>query len=581
MPHLMGHLLFNDFIFIFIIMSWFERSVFGVSLFGACVFSASLAWANPSENMKVKKIIYTEEMLQSSVPEGLSRIRSSISTVSFSSGERYFPVLLVSTADYKSIDSAFVFRMFNEEGFRENGYYGSVRDYFIASSVGQFKPTFDIYPITLSNNFSSYQSDASFILPALDLLVERNDFKSRADKYESTIPFMILHPLFKDDAEKSCGVFFNHAFSLRYSANKIYSKNGYRFNDYAFVAQKAKGKSSSTNSKDVDMLGSYVHEFSHVIGLYDLYSADENDYATLGPLPYDVMSLGCYNGNGNYPPVFSAFERESMGWLKPIEIENSDSIYELKNISGMQAYAVSNPNHPNEFYLIEYRPAVGFDSKIEKSSYSGQQGKNGVFIWYFDFDANAFASNDPNKDVNHQRAEVRAVLNKSQEYFSNFSFVNKSGKAGIEGVFNFVFDGNDRVCFTVKRSKTLDKCPDVASSSSEAESSSSVTSSSSSSVSSSSVEYSSSSSFGSVGLFGRHMAFGLQMHLSRGILNVEIPMSGKKTLRFYDAIGNMVGMHSFVESIASVDFSGWNRPVFVQLDVNGRLMLAKRIPTLP
>ena len=562
-------------------MSWFERSVFGVSLFGACVFSASLAWANPSENMKVKKIIYTEEMLQSSVPEGLSRIRSSISTVSFSSGERYFPVLLVSTADYKSIDSAFVFRMFNEEGFRENGYYGSVRDYFIASSAGQFKPTFDIYPITLSNNFSSYQSDASFILPALDLLVERNDFKSRADKYESTIPFMILHPLFKDDAEKSCDGFFNHAFSLRYSANKIYSKNGYRFNDYAFVAQKAKGKSSSTNSKDVDMLGSYVHEFSHVIGLYDLYSADENGYATLGPLPYDVMSLGCYNGDGNYPPVFSAFERESMGWLKPIEIENSDSIYELKNISGMQAYAVSNPNHPNEFYLIEYRPAVGFDSKIEKSYYSGQQGKNGVFIWYFDYDENAFASNNPNKNAAHQRAEVRAVLNKNQEYFSNFSFVNKSGKAGIEGVFNFVFDGNDRVCFTVNRSKILDKCPDIASSSSEALSSSSETLPSSSSISSSSVVFSSSSSLGSVGVLGHRLVPGMQMHVAHGMLNVEVPMPGKKTLRFYDAIGNMLGMHSFVESSASVDISGVNRPAYVRLDLNGQLLLAKRVKSLP
>ena len=562
-------------------MSWFERSTFWASLFGACVFTASVAWANPSENIKVKKIIYTEEMLQSSVPEGLSGIRSSISTKSFSTGERYFPVLLVSTADYKSIDSAFVFRMFNEEGFSENGYYGSVRDYFIASSAGLFKPTFDIYPITLSNNFSSYQSDASFILPALDLLVERNDFKTLADKYESTIPFMILHPLFKDDAEKSCDDFFNHAFSLRYSANKIYSKNGYRFNDYAFVAQKAKGKSSSTNSKDVDMLGSYVHEFSHVMGLKDLYSADENGYATVGPLPYDVMSLGCYNGNGNYPPVFSAFERETMGWLKPTEIENNDSIYELKNISGMQAYAVSNPNHPNEFYLIEYRPAVGFDSKIEKSSYSGQQGKNGVFIWYFDFDETVFASNNPNKDVNHQRAEVRAVLNKSQEYFSNFSFVNKGGVANVDGIFNIVFDGNDRVCFTTKRSRTLNKCPDIASSSSVAESSSSVASSSSLAISSSSVEYSSSSSFGFVGLYGRHMASRMQMHLSRGILNVEIPMSGKKTLRFYDAIGNMVGMHSFAESSASVDFSGWNRPVFVQLDVNGRLLLAKRISTLP
>lgn len=550
-------------------MSWFERSTFWASLFGACVFTASVAWANPSENIKVKKIIYTEEMLQSSVPEGLSRIRSSISTKSFSTGERYFPVLLVSTADYKSIDSAFVFRMFNEEGFSENGYYGSVRDYFIASSAGLFKPTFDIYPITLSNNFSSYQSDASFILPALDLLVERNDFKSRADKYESTIPFMILHPLFKDDAEKSCDDFFNHAFSLRYSANKIYSKNGYRFNDYAFVAQKAKGKSSSTNSKDVDMLGSYVHEFSHVMGLKDLYSADENGYATVGPLPYDVMSLGCYNGNGNYPPVFSAFERETMGWLKPTEIENNDSIYELKNISGMQAYAVSNPNHPNEFYLIEYRPAVGYDSKIEKSSYSGQQGKNGVFIWYFDFDETVFASNNPNKDVNHQRAEVRAVLNKSQEYFSNFSFVNKGGVANVDGIFNIVFDGNDRVCFTTKRSRTLNKCPDIASSSS-------ATSSSSLSESSSSVSSSSKTVSLTQSLLPK-----MQIHVSHGMLGIEAPVAGKKTLRFYDAIGNMVGMHSFAESSASVDFSGWNRPVFVQLDVNGRLLLAKRISTLP
>jgi hypothetical protein len=247
----------------------------------------------------------------------------------------------------------------------------------------------------------------------------------------------------------------------------------------------------------------------------------------------------------------------------------------------MQAYAVSNPNHPNEFYLIEYRPAVGYDSKIEKSSYSGQQGKNGVFIWYFDFDETVFASNNPNKDVYHQRAEVRAVLNKSQEYFPNFSFVNKGGVANVDGIFNIVFDGNDRVCFTTKRSRTLNKCPDIASSSSVAESSSSVASSSSLAISSSSVEYSSSSSFGSVGLYGRHMASRMQMHLSRGILNVEIPMSGKKTLRFYDAIGNMVGMHSFAESSASVDFSGWNRPVFVQLDVNGRLLLAKRISTLP
>ena len=565
-------------------MSWFERSTFWASLFGACVFTASVAWADVAEsleNIRMEKIIYTDNMMMPAAPTGLSMIRSGNDADVFSAGERYFPVLLVETSDFKALDSAFIARMFNEEGFKENGVYGSVRDYFVESSAGKFKPTFDIYPIKLPKKFSEYSGDAKFIPPSIDMLVERSDFKARASKYESVIPFIILHPTSKEEANKYDRYFFNHMDALKNSTGRIYSKNGYSFNKYAFVSQKAENKPYATSTKDVAMLGAFIHEFSHVIGLVDLYSADEYGYATIGPLPYDVMALGLRNGNGGYPATFSAFEREAMGWLKPTEIVNGDSVYELKNLSKMQAYAVSNPNQPNEYYLVEYRPAVGFDSKIGSSSYSQKKGKNGVLIWYVDYNSRVFATNDPNGDINHQRVEVRSVLSQNQESFTEFDFVNNNGKASVDGIFNIVFDGDDRVCFTVKRSKTLEKCPDIASSSSEAESSSSVASSSSLAISSSSVEYSSSSSFGFVGLYGRHMASRMQMHLSRGILNVEIPMSGKKTLRFYDAIGNMVGMHSFAESSASVDFSGWNRPVFVQLDVNGRLLLAKRISTLP
>ena len=571
-------------------MSWFDRSAFGVSLIGACVFSASLAWAETSsdENIVMEKIIYTDDMLQARTPNGMSKIRSSNDAEVYSSGTRYFPVILISTADYKALDSAFVVRLFNEENFKDNNVYGSVRDYFIESSGGQFKPVFDIYPITLPKNFSNYSGDGSLIVPSLDILVERPDFKSRADKYERTIPFVILHPLSKEDALKVNDEFYNHKYSLMYKIDKVYSKNGYQFNDYAFVAQKADGKSKSTSSRDANKLGSFIHEFSHVIGLQDLYSNDEEGYATIGPLPFDVMALGLFNGNGGYPPTFSAFERESVGWLTPTEITDPDSVYVLQALSKMQAYAVSNPNQPNEYFLIEYRPAVGFDSKIGESYYSGKKGANGVLIWYIDFDAKAFASNNPNKDVNHQRAEVRTVLKKDQEYFADFKFVNKNGTANVEGIFNVVFDGNDRVCFTVKRSKTLDKCPDialssssVASSSSETLSSSSVTSSSSSAISSSSAVFSSSSSLDGVGVLSHRLVPGMQMRVARGMLNVEVPMMGKKTLRFYDAIGNMVGMHSFVETSASVNISGVNRPAYVRLDLNGQLLLAKRVQSLP
>ena len=560
---------FPCFLFIFIEVNWVKSTYLSLACFvmaGLC--STSLAWAGSSaseEDIIMEKIIYSDDMIPARAPSGMSKIRSSNDAEVYSSGERYFPVMLVSTADYKALDSAFMWRLYNEEGFKENGSYGSVYDYFVESSAGQFKPTFDIYPIALPKKFENYKNDSLLILPAIDQLVEREDFKSRAGKYEKEIAFVILHPLSREKALTFNSQFFNHQYKLQYSAKRVYSKNGYRFNNYAFVSQKAENKASSTSVKDVNMLGTFVHEFSHVIGLQDTYSADAQGYATIGPLPYDVMALGLRNGNGGYPPTFSAFEREAVGWLKPTEIANNDRVYELKNISGMQAYAVSNPSFPNEYYLIEYRPAVGFDSKIGSSSYSGKQGKNGVLIWYIDYDYNAFFSNDPNRDVNHQRVEVRAVLSDNQDSFTEFGFVNKNGKAKIDGIFNVVFDGNDRVCFTINRSKALDACPQKISSSS-------------SSLASSSSALSSSSEKVSIVQVAKPKS---QIRVSRGKVDVEVLVAGKKTLRFYDALGNILKTHSFEESSASVDIFGWNRPIFVRLEVNGRLLLAKRMLTLP
>ena len=523
----MGHPLFNEFIFIFIYMSWFKCSTFLCGLFGVCLFSASLAWAESVDDF---------------------------------SGERYFPVILVETADFKALDSAFIARMFNEEGFKENGVYGSVRDYYIESSAGLFKPTFDIYPVKLPKNFSEYNTYTKFILPSIDAMVERSDFQARADLYGNDIPFLILHPTSKEKAQEYNKNFMNHMLELKQVLGYVYSKKGYTFNSYAFVSQKAEKKPNATSTKDVAMLGAFIHEFSHVMGLADLYSTNADGYATIGPLPFDVMALGLRNGNGGYPPTFSAFERKLMGWMNLTEISKSKKIFELKNISGMQAYAVSNPNFPNEFYVIEYRPAVGFDSKLGQSSYSGKQGKNGVFVWYFDYDEKVFRKNNPNKDVDHQRAEVKTVLNQKGDSFTEFEFVNNGGKTSVEGIFNVVFDGTDRVCFSINRMTALDQCPGLSSSSSSVESSS--------------------SSAGTISIAQRTVR-GARVFLTRGFLNVEVPVAGQKTLRFYDALGNVVGTHSFVESFASVDISGWKGPVFVRLNVDGRHLLAKRIANLP
>ena len=138
------------------------------------------------------------------------------------------------------------------------------------------------------------------------------------------------------------------------------------------------------------------------------------------------------------------------------------------------------------------------------------------------------------------------------------------------------------MCFTVNRSKSLDKCPEKASESSSSSadlihSSSSLAKSSSAMVSPKSSAAASSSSMTAGFADFSNAAHNMHMHVSHGKLSVEAPVTGKKTLRFYDALGNVIRTVSFMESSISVDISGQNRSAFVVLDVGGKRLLAKQV----
>ncbi len=516
----------------------------------------------------------------------------------FAMGEHYFPVLLVTTADYDALDSAFMSRFFNEEGFKEENHYGSIRDYFDVSSAGQFSPVFDIYPITLPGKFEEYTKDVGvFMHAALDLLIERKDFQARANKYETDC-VLLLHPTTRAKAKAFNSNYTNHHHFLKYYSGGAFSKNGYKFDNYAFISQKLENYESKVN-----MMGTFIHEFCHILGLKDTYANNEQGYAVYGPLPYDVMALGLQNGSGRYPATLSAFERETLGWLTPTEISQGDEIYELKEISKMQAFAVTNPNAPDEYYLIEYRPAVGFDSKIGSSTYSGQKGVNGILVWYIDYDKTEFYYNRVNKKLDHYRVVVKSAIKENQGYYADFSFVNKGGVAGVQGFYNTVFDGNDRVCFTVNKNVEVVSCPDaessssaeVASSSSEAVSSSSAVevsssslplssslvaeSSSSAKVSSSSSDVGSSSSDDLTRIAEVGFARKIRMLNLNGGLSVEVPAPGTKHLKFFDVLGNFIVGVSFDESEIFIDNAklGTLGTLIARLEVNGRFVAAKRV----
>lgn len=488
------------------------------------------------------------------VPKLLKRPQAELWT----SGERYFPVLLVSSKDQAGGDSALFYRFLNEPGFSEQGNIGSLRDYFLISSDSLFDPHFDVFPISLNRSLSDYVSGGNFLegqftAEAIDILVQSPSFSGSRYCQNGTLVdgFIFLFPGTEANALSIHESFWGHQYWMQWNGStnnyRAYQSGGYSFNAYAFLAQKEDGKPSNINQ-----MGIFAHEFSHVMGLSDLYGSDQNGNLVPGPTPWDVMTQGMYNSSGRKPPKYSGFERESMGWITLTEFSANEEIYTLLSLDQRQAYSVTNPQNNNEYFVIEYRPKVGFDSGINNT---------GVLVWYIDYDSNVWDNNNPNDDPSHQRVAVKEVLlgsfNKTS--YNSFTFVDNTTST-VPGIFSFIKGTGDMVCFTTNKNKMGFVCE---------ESSSSVI------ASSSSVEESSSSA---TVLIENHLSG--EPDYKIGILgrDIQIYLSvvGEKVLKVMDVQGNLVHLGRFTGDNETLSLQ--NKGVYyLQISLNNELLVSRPV----
>ncbi len=523
----------------------------------------------------------------------------------WTTGERWFPVLLVGTTDKNYGDSAAFHDFLNKPGYNVNNNIGSLRDYFLYVSDSLFNPHFDVYPIQLNKALTDYGTgdnfkEGQFTAEGLTELAKRADFQANAKKYcmknSNVDGFIFLFPGMEEDALKQSEIFWGHQFWMQSNGSSsgwypsAYKAGGYTFDKYLFIAQYADG---SRNSK-INKMGIFAHEFSHVMGLNDHYGKDASKQQVNGPGAYDIMSLGMYNGTsyneGNAPMGYSAYEKEIMGWLKLTELE-ADQVYSLRKLSEMQAYSVTNPNQNDEYYIVEYRPAESYDSYI-KNSISWSQRGNGVYVWYIDYDKTiCVTNNNANGDVDHQRVALKSVL-AAKGYYADFTYVNKNGTSSVPGVYNIVLDGDDRACFTTSLEISLTACPEessssVASSSSEINSSDTEVESSSSEESSSSQDDAESSSSEMLepglsstvtGIVSVVAAPQVQFSLEGRQLHVQTDVAGLKELRLFDLQGHLLHSEKFSGNSTSLEIGKFSRGKYiVRLSVGDKLVAVKRI----
>ena len=95
--------------------------------------------------------------------------------------------------------------------------------------------------------------------------------------------------------------------------------DGKKINDYSCTSE-LKG----TSGTNMCGIGTFCHEFGHVLGLPDFYDTSGTQSNTLDE--WDIMDYGAYSNSGCTPPAYSAYERFFLGYLTPQQINTASDI---------------------------------------------------------------------------------------------------------------------------------------------------------------------------------------------------------------------------------------------------------------
>lgn len=253
---------------------------------------------------------------------------------------------------------------------------GSLRKYFLDQSSGQYVPHFDVVgPVQLNRTLSYYGANTwggsdkrayEAIRDACSAVDDQVDFSQYDNDQDGEVDFVyILYASYAESDGAGDDYIWPHSSNLSYFCHL--QLDGKYINTYAC--------SSEMNyvSGVHNGIGTIAHEFSHVLGLPDLYdtSYEPDGHKTLGL--WDVMDGGAYSNDGNTPVNYSAYERFFMGWTIPRLMTDSETVTLYSLQSGGETLLISplgshnldglNPA-PSIFYLLENRQRNGWDKGL-------------------------------------------------------------------------------------------------------------------------------------------------------------------------------------------------------------------------
>lgn len=306
---------------------------------------------------------------------------------------------------YKNNTPAAFNDMFNKVGYNVNNHIGSVHDYFLDQSYGQFDLTFDVIgPVKLSKSQKYYGENDEYgqdkhcgemvceIIKAIDSQVNFRDYDWDNDGLVDQV-FIVYAgkgEAYQNNPEYTIWPHEWDLMSLQYymqDGDGPLQCDGVWINTYAMTCEL-----NGSSTYKMDGIGTACHEFSHCMGLPDIYDSDYSENG-VGPgmMEWDLLCGGSYNGPnymGEVPAGYTSYERWVSGWLTPTVLDKPCMIDSMPSLQDAPvAYQIINEGHPDEYYLLENR---------QKNRWDAYCGGHGMLILHIDYDETMWYQNTIN-----------------------------------------------------------------------------------------------------------------------------------------------------------------------------------------
>ena len=307
---------------------------------------------------------------------------------------------------------------------------GSAWKYFYDSSNGQYSPQFDVIgPVTVSKDMAFYGKNNpstdfdnapwTMVKEACQLVDDSVDFSLYDNDKDGYVDFVyVIYAGYGEADGGEENTIWPHSYWLL-DAGVTCKVDGKCVDLYAC------GNEMDSYTNHHTGIGTFCHEFSHVLGLPDLYeTTGYGTHKTIGS--WSILDYGPYNNDGNTPPAYSAYEQFFMGWLTPRLIVDPENVVlnELQTSDNALLISTSDEHNllgndpkPTTFYMVENRQQVGWDEYIPG---------HGMMLTKIQYSSNTWMDNTVNNNARKMGVDLIEADGKTPDIYSS-GFDGKEG----------------------------------------------------------------------------------------------------------------------------------------------------------